>query len=186
MQDTMKSASWVPELRVGQQPLGKLPSDTRLHCLPVALLGIQVQVGAPLHAQLWGDHRQESLAQLQRTGVWAPDIVWMAAPPRAAYWRWAKTSQAPLVTVTAAMPPFLWIAIAPGGGGKFPVPGRVCGAQMPGAPTQGGPPLLPRYLGGSTSRASPGPAHQPQVTSWGRGPSGATQPGYLPPTKTDP
>ena len=86
MQDTMEAAGWVPELRVCQQPQGTLPSDTRLHRLLVALLGIQVQVDAPLHAQLWGDHRQESLAQLQCTGVWAPTIVWMTAPPTATYW----------------------------------------------------------------------------------------------------
>ena len=64
LQDAMETAGWAPELRVCQQPLGTLPSDTRLHRLPVALLGIQVLVDAPLHAQLWGDHQQESLAQL--------------------------------------------------------------------------------------------------------------------------
>ena len=85
----------------------------------MALLGIQVQVDAPLHAQLWGDHRQGSLAQLQRTGVWAPTVVWMATPPAAAYWRWAKMSQAPLVTVTAALPPFPWIAKAPAAVANF-------------------------------------------------------------------
>ena len=85
LQDTMEAAGWAPEIRVCQQPPGTLPSDTRLHRLLVALLGIQVQVDAPLHAQLWGDHRQESLAQLQRTGVRAPTVVWMAAPPTAAY-----------------------------------------------------------------------------------------------------
>ena len=57
----------------------------------MALLGIQVQVDAPLHAQLWGDHHQESLARLQHTGVWAPTIVWMTAPPTDAYWQWAQT-----------------------------------------------------------------------------------------------
>ena len=51
----------------------------------MALLDIQLQVDAPLHAQLWGDHRQEFLAQLQRTGVRAPTVVWTAAPPAAAY-----------------------------------------------------------------------------------------------------
>ena len=106
MQDTMEAAGWAPELRVCQQPPGTLPGNTRLHRLLVALLGIQMQVDAPLHAQLWGDHRQESPAQLQRTGVWAPTIVWIATPPTAAYWRWAKTSQAPLLTVTAALPRF--------------------------------------------------------------------------------
>ena len=84
LQDTMETASWAPELRVCQQPPCTLPSDTRLHRLLVALLGIQVQVDAPLHAQLWGDHRQESPAQLQRAGVRAPTVMWMAAPPTTA------------------------------------------------------------------------------------------------------
>ena len=50
MHDTMEAASWVPELRVWQQPPDTLPSDTRLHRLLVPILGIQVQVDAPLHA----------------------------------------------------------------------------------------------------------------------------------------
>ena len=50
MKDTMEAADWAPELRVCHQPAGTLPSDTRLHRLLVALLGIQVQVNAPLHA----------------------------------------------------------------------------------------------------------------------------------------
>ena len=86
MKDTIEAADWVPELRVFHQPKGTLPSDNRLHRLLVALLGIQVQVNAPLHAQLWDDHHHVSLAQLQRTGVGAPTIVWMAAPPTNAYW----------------------------------------------------------------------------------------------------
>ena len=61
MQDTMEAANWVPELRVCHQPPDTLPSDTRLHRLLVALLGIQVQVNAPLHAQLWEDHHHVSL-----------------------------------------------------------------------------------------------------------------------------
>ena len=106
LQDTMETAGWAPEPWVCQQPPGTLPSDTRLHRLLVPLLDIQVQVDAPLHAQLWGDHRQEFLAQLQRTGVRAPTVVWTTAPPTAAYWNWASTSQAPLVTVTSTLPPF--------------------------------------------------------------------------------
>ena len=80
LQDTMETAGWATEPRVCQQPPSTLPSDTRLHRLLVALLDIQVQVDAPLHAQLWGDHRQESLAQLQRTGVRAPTVVWTTTP----------------------------------------------------------------------------------------------------------
>ena len=137
MQDTMEIAGWAPELRVCQQPPGTLPSDRRLHRLLVALLGIQVQVDAPLHAQLWGDHRQESLAQLQRTGVWVPTIVWMATPPTAAYCRWAKTSQAPLVTVTAALPPFPWIAIAPAAVAHFQYPAECVAHRCPGHPHKG-------------------------------------------------
>ena len=76
MQDTMEVEKWIPELRVCHQPPGTLHSDTRLHRLLVALLGIQVQVDAPLHARLWSDQHHQSLAQLQLTGVWAPTIVW--------------------------------------------------------------------------------------------------------------
>ena len=112
MQDTMEVEQWIPELRVCRQPPGTRSSDTRLHRLLVALLGIQVQVDAPLHARLWSDHHHQSLAQLQLTGVRAPTIVWLAAPPTDAYWQWARASRAPLVTVTTALPPIPWIAIA--------------------------------------------------------------------------
>ena len=86
MQDTMEEEQWIPELRVCRQPRDTLPSDTRLHRLLVALLGIQVQVDAPLHARRWSDHHHQSLAQLQLTGVRAPTIVWLAAPPTGTYW----------------------------------------------------------------------------------------------------
>ena len=75
MQDTMEEEHWIPELRVCRQPPDTLPSDTRLHRLLVALLGIQVQVDAPVHARLWSDHHHQSLAQLQLTGVRAPTMV---------------------------------------------------------------------------------------------------------------
>ena len=61
MKDTMEAKDWTPELRVCCQPLDTLPSDTRLHRLLVALLGVQVQANAPLHAQLWDDHQHVSL-----------------------------------------------------------------------------------------------------------------------------
>ena len=140
LQDTMEAAGWAPEPRVCQQPPGTLPSNTRLHRLLVALLDIQVQVDAPLHAQLWGDHRQESLAQLQRTGVRAPTVVWATAPPTAAYWNWASTSQAPLVTVTSTLPPFLWIAISPAAVARFQYPAECMAHKCPGHPHKG--PLL--------------------------------------------
>ena len=40
MQDTMEEEQWIPELRVCRQPQDTVPSDTRLHRLLVALLGI--------------------------------------------------------------------------------------------------------------------------------------------------
>ena len=137
MQDTMEAANWVPELRVCHQPPDTLPSNTRLHRLLVALLGIQVQVNAPLHAQLWEDHHHVSLARLQCTGVWAPTIVWMNAPPTDAYWQWARMSRAPLVTVTVALPPFPWIAIAPTAVAKFKYPAECVAHQCPGHPSKG-------------------------------------------------
>ena len=42
MKDTMEAENWAPELRVCCQPPDALPSDTKLHCLLVALLGVQV------------------------------------------------------------------------------------------------------------------------------------------------
>ena len=101
MKDTMEAKDWAPELRVCCQPPDALPSDTRPHRLLVALLGVQVQVNAPVHAQLWDHH--VSLDHLQSAGLWAPTIVWMSAPPADADWQWAQASPAPLVTVTTAL-----------------------------------------------------------------------------------
>ena len=81
----MEAKDWAPELRVCCQPPSTLPSDTRLHRLLVAFLGVQVQVNAPLHAQLWDDHQHASLGQLQSAGVWAPTIVRLAELPADAY-----------------------------------------------------------------------------------------------------
>ena len=155
LQDTMETAGWAPEPRVCQQPPGTLPSDTRLHRLLVALLDIQVQVDAPLHAQLWGDHRQESLAQLQRTGVREPTVVWTTAPPTAAYWNWASTSQAPLVTVTSTLPPFPWIAIAPAAVARFQYPAECMAHKCPGHPHKG-----PLYYSLDTVGTVPAELHQ--------------------------
>ena len=75
MKDAMDAENWAPELRVCCQPADALLSNTRLHRLPVALLGIQVQVNAPLHARLWDGHEHVLLGQLQGTGVQTPTIV---------------------------------------------------------------------------------------------------------------
>ena len=93
--------------------------------------------GRALACPLWDDHHHVSLAQLQRTGVWAPTIVWMAAPPTDAYWRWAQTSQTPLVTVTAALPPCPWMAIAPAAVAKFKYPAECVAHKCPGHPNKG-------------------------------------------------
>ena len=61
MRDTMEANDWAPELRVCCQPPHAPPSDTRLHRLLVALLGVQLQVKVPLYAQLWDDHHHVSL-----------------------------------------------------------------------------------------------------------------------------
>ena len=88
------------------QPRNTLPSDTPLHRLLVALLGVQVQVNAPLHAQLRDDHHHVFLSQLQSAGgVWAPTIVWMYEPLADAYWQWEQASRPPLITVTTTLPP---------------------------------------------------------------------------------
>ena len=42
LKDTMHAKDWAQELRVCCQPPNTLPSDTRLHRLLVALLGVQV------------------------------------------------------------------------------------------------------------------------------------------------
>ena len=163
MKHTMEAADWVPEFRVCYQPPGTVPSNTRLHRLLVALLGIQVQVNAPLHAQLWDDQHHVSLAQLQSTGVWAPTIVWMAAPPTDAYWHWAQTSQAPLVTVTAALPPCPWIAIAPAAVAKFKYPAECVTHECPGHPNKG--PLYYSLNTAGTVPAELGPALHCTTTS---------------------
>ena len=121
----------------------------------MALLGIEVQVDAPLHAQLWGDHHQESLARLQRTGVWAPTIVWMTAAPTATYWQWAKRLQAPLVTVPAALPPFPWIAIAPAAVARYQYPAECVAHKCPGHLHKG-----PLYYSLDTVGTVPAELHQ--------------------------
>ena len=75
MKDTMEANDWALELRVCCQPPDALPSDTRLHRLLLALLGVQVHDNAPLHAQLWDNHHHVSVDHLQSAGVWAPTIV---------------------------------------------------------------------------------------------------------------
>ena len=137
IKDAMEAENWAPELRVCCQPLGTLPSDSRLHRLLVALLGVQVKVNTPLCARLWDNHQHVSLDQLQAEGVWAPAIVWLPAQPAEAYWRWAWTSPAPLVTVTTVLPPWLWIAIAPAAVAKFKYPAECVAHRCPGHPHKG-------------------------------------------------
>ena len=79
------------ELRVCYQPPNALPSDTRRHRLVMALLGVQVQVHAPLHARPWDDHQHVPLDHLHGTGVLAPTIVWASAQLKLASWQWVPT-----------------------------------------------------------------------------------------------
>ena len=61
MKDTMEAKDWAVDLWVCCQPPNTLPSDTRVHRLLVALLGVKVQVNTLLHAQLWDDPQHASL-----------------------------------------------------------------------------------------------------------------------------
>ena len=134
MQDTMEVEQWIPELRVCRQPPGTLPSDTRLHRLLVALLGIQVQVDAPLHAELWSDHHHQFLAQLQLSGVRAPTIVWLAAPPYGRLLAMGQGVASPSRDGHYGAAAYPLDSHRPSGSGSFQIPGGICGAQMPGAP----------------------------------------------------
>ena len=150
MKDTMEAKDWTPELRVCCHPQDTLPRDTQLHRLLVALLGVQVQVNAPLHAQLWDDHQDASLGRLQRAGMWAPTIVWLSEQPADAYWQWAQASPAPLVIVTAVLLLWPWIAIAPAAVAKFKSPAECVAHRCPGHPHKG-----PLYYSLSTAGTVP-------------------------------
>ena len=116
----------------------------------MALLGVQVQVNAPLHAQLWDEHQHASLGQLQSARVWAPTIVWLSEQPADTYWQWAWASAAPLVTVTAVLPPWPWIAIAPAAVAKFKYAAECVAHRCPGHPHKG-----PLYYSLSTAGMVP-------------------------------
>ena len=57
MKETMEAERWVPEPRVCHERPDSMPSDTRLHCLVLALLGLYVQVQTLLQDRLWADHQ---------------------------------------------------------------------------------------------------------------------------------
>ena len=119
---------------------GSVPPLPTAHYIVVVYRRIpttQVLVNVPLHAKLWDDHHHVSLAQLRSEGVWAPTIVWMSVPPADAYWQWARVSQAPLITVTTALPPFPWIAIALAEVAKFKYPAERVAHKCPGHPSKG-------------------------------------------------
>ena len=137
MKDTMEAADRAPEFRECWQPPDTLPSDPRLHRLLVALLGIEVQVHTPLHARLWDDQHHVSLAHRQSVGIWAPTIVWMCALPADTYWPWALESQEPLITVTTALAPCPWMAIARAAVAKFKYPAECVAHRCPGHPNKG-------------------------------------------------
>ena len=136
MKDTMEAQKWAPDLRVCCQHPDALPSDTRLHRLLVALLGVQVQVNAPVHAPRWDDHQHVRLGQLH-DGVWTPTIVWPTERRTEAYWQWTQASRAPLVTGTIALPLWPWIAIAAAAVAKFNNPGECVVHRCLGHPNKG-------------------------------------------------
>ena len=137
MKDTMEAKDWALEVRVCCQPRDTLPSYTRLHRLLVALLGIQIQVHAPLHAQLWDNHQHVSLGQLRSAGVWVPTIVWLS--------EWTHTTGGRILAMGPGIAGPLGhshhgaAAVAvdshrSGCGGEVPIPRGVYGAQVHRAP----------------------------------------------------
>ena len=77
------------------------------------------------------------LDQLQGTGVRTPAIVWLSKKPTAAYQQWGQAPHAPLVTVTTAMLPWPWIAIAPAAMAKFKYPAECVAHRCPRHPYKG-------------------------------------------------
>ena len=161
MKNTTEAKDWTPELRMCCQPPDMLPSDTRLNCLLVAFLGVQVQVNAPLHAQLWDDHQHVYHGQLQSAGVWTPTIVWLSEPPADTYWQWAQASPAPPDHSHHDIAPVAVDSHCPGCGGEVQAPCGVCGAQVPRAPEKRAPLLLARHGGYGAGGARPGPTNPP-------------------------
>ena len=70
-------------------------SDARLHRLMVALLGIQVEVNAPLHTRLWDDDQHVPVEHLRGTKLLAPTIVGQSGPPTMSNSQRAETSPNP-------------------------------------------------------------------------------------------
>ena len=67
----------------------------------------------------------------------APTIMWLSRPPAEAYWRWAGTSPAPLVTVTTSVSPWPWIAVSPAAIPKFKYPAVCVAHRCPSHPYRG-------------------------------------------------
>ena len=60
----MEGEHWAPELQLSCRPPDMMPSDTQLHHLVVAVLGVLAQVIALLHTQLWEGRRHVSLCHM--------------------------------------------------------------------------------------------------------------------------
>ena len=111
-----------------------MPSNTQLHRLMEALLGIQVQVNAPLHARLWDDHQHVPLDISRAQRCLRPP--WSGCPDRRRQPR-AQQLPAPVVTVTIVVPPWPWIAIVPAAVTKFKYLTVWVAHKCPGHPYRG-------------------------------------------------
>ena len=186
MKDPMEAENWAQELRVCCQPPDALPSDTRLHRLVVALLGVQVQVNAPLQAWPWDDHQHVLLDHLQCTGV-TGTLHRLAV--------WAADGGVLVVGADVASPPgysnHSGAAVAvgchrSGRGGKVQIPRGVRGAQVLRAPVQGATILLAQHGGYVAGRAPPSPEDPRPRAPKGSGPCGTSRPGHRPPSSPGP
>ena len=129
------------------QPLGTLPSDTRLHRLLVALLGVQAQVNAPLPPRVTGPSAERGgLGAHHRVDVRAPGRRILALNPGVAGLPNHRHHGVAAVSLDSH---------SPGCSGKIQVPCGVCSAQVPGAPEQGVLVLPTQYGGDSTGGARP-------------------------------
>ena len=118
------------------------------------LLGVQVPVNTPLHTQLWDRHQHASVHQPRSAGVWAPTIVWLSEKLADAYWQGAQALPAPLLTVTAVLPPWPCIAIAQTAVAKFKDPAECVAHRCLGHPRKG-----PLYYSLNTASTVPAELH---------------------------
>ena len=182
MRDTMEAEHGTPELRVCCQPPNALHGDTRLHHVPVALLGVQAEVTAR-HA-------------IGRPPTLAPGPSLDRAQGCGAHRCLAvKAADNGLLAVGRTSPALLGCGdysgatvardccYCPSRRGQLKVSRGVCGAHVPRTPIQHAPFLLAPHGGEVAGRATPRLEDAPPRTPRRPGFASAARPTYqTPPT----